>query len=42
MGELLLFVLCGVNGVRWSDIHRTEPLVSESSTLEVDMAVEKW
>jgi hypothetical protein len=41
MGELLLFV-CGVNGVRWSDLHGTEPLVPESSTFEVDMAVEKW
>jgi hypothetical protein len=41
MGELLLFV-CGVNGVRWSDLHGIEPLVPESSTFEVDMAVEKW
>jgi hypothetical protein len=41
MGELLLF-LCGVNGVRWSDLHGTEQLVPESSTFEVDTAVEKW
>jgi len=41
MCELLLSV-CGVNGVRWSDLHGTEPLVPESSTFEVDMAVEKW
>jgi len=34
--------VCGVNDVRWSDLHRTEPLVPESSTFEVDMGVENW
>ena len=32
----------GVNDDRWSDLPRTEPLVSESSTFEVDMGVENW
>jgi len=34
--------VCGVNGFRWSDLCGTEPLVPESSTFEVDTAVEKW
>jgi hypothetical protein len=34
--------VCGLNDVRWSDLHRTEPLVPESSTFEVDMTVGNW
>jgi hypothetical protein len=41
MCESLLFV-GRVNGVRWSNLHGTEPLVPVSSKFEVDTAVDKW
>jgi len=31
----------GVNGVRRTEIHTTEPLVPEPSAFEVEMAIEK-
>jgi len=33
--------LHGVNDVRQTEIHTTEPLVSETSAFEVEMAIEK-
>jgi hypothetical protein len=31
----------GVNEVRWTEIHKVEPLVLKSSASEIEMAIEK-
>jgi hypothetical protein len=36
-----LFIVHGVSNVRQTEIHTAEPLVSELSTFEVEMAIEK-